>query len=184
MPKRTCDAHAPASWPRVIGTASIRCVRPDFTTSAHSAARTSIAPARYSSAGMTSLSTASVAATWMVVGKVSFDDCDALTWSFGCTSRPRARLARVAMTSLAFMFDEVPDPVWKTSIGKCASWAPSATSSAASAMASATSASSTPSFWFTRAAAALSRPSARIWARSRPRPEMGKFSTARWVCAR
>ena len=37
------------------------------------------------------------------------------TWSLGCAPSP----ASVAMTSLAFMFDEVPEPVWKTSIGNC-----------------------------------------------------------------
>ena len=31
------------------------------------------------------------------------------------------------MTSLAFMFDEVPEPVWKTSIGNWSSSSPSAT---------------------------------------------------------
>ena len=36
-----------------------------------------------------------------------------LTSSFGWTSSP----ASVAITSFAFMFDEVPEPVWKTSIG-------------------------------------------------------------------
>ena len=41
------------------------------------------------------------------------------------------------MTSLAFMLLLVPDPVWKTSTGKCASWRPSATSSAARWMAKA-----------------------------------------------
>jgi hypothetical protein len=133
---------------------------------------------------MTSVTTASVAATWIVVGKVSLDDCDAFTSSFGWTSRPSARVASVAMTSLAFMFDEVPEPVWNTSSGKWSSYLPAATSSAASAIASATSGGSTPSFAFTRAAAALSRPSARIWERSSGRPEIGKFSTARWVCAR
>jgi hypothetical protein len=30
-----------------------------------------------------------------------------LTWSFGCASSP----AKLAITSFAFMFDEVPDPV-------------------------------------------------------------------------
>jgi len=35
------------------------------------------------------------------------------TWSLGCAPSP----ARFAMTSLAFMFVEVPEPVWKTSIG-------------------------------------------------------------------
>ena len=37
------------------------------------------------------------------------------TWSLGCAPSP----ARLAITSLAFMFDEVPEPVWKTSIGNC-----------------------------------------------------------------
>ncbi len=49
---------------------------------------------------------------------------------------------------------------------------------------SATFASSTPSSALTSAAAPLIWASARIWAGSSPRPEIGKFSTARWVCAR
>ena len=38
------------------------------------------------------------------------------------------------MTSLAFMFDDVPEPVWKTSIGNCASCLPAAISSPAAAI--------------------------------------------------
>ena len=45
-------------------------------------------------------------------------------------------------------------------------------------------ASSTPSSAFARAAAFLMRASASMWLRSRRLPEIGKFSTARWVCAR
>ena len=41
-----------------------------------------------------------------------------MTWSFGLTVLPSARVARVAMTSFAFMFELVPEPVWKTSTGK------------------------------------------------------------------
>ncbi len=82
------------------------------------------------------------------------------------------------------MFDDVPDPVWKTSIGKCASCAPDATSSAAAAIASAMSRSRTPSSAFARAAAFLMRARASMCPRSRVVPEMGKFSTARCVCAR
>ena len=77
--------------------------------------------ARWSSAGIRSWLTASVAARWIDDGNTSLDDCDALTWSFGCTGRPSRRAASVAMTSLAFMFDEVPEPVWKTSIGNWSS---------------------------------------------------------------
>ena len=54
----------------------------------------------------------SVAASWMADGNTSLDDCDALTWSLGWTGSPSFSVARVAITSLAFMFDEVPDPVW------------------------------------------------------------------------
>jgi hypothetical protein len=35
------------------------------------------------------------------------------TSSFGCTPSP----ASVASTSFAFVFDDVPEPVWNTSIG-------------------------------------------------------------------
>ena len=55
---------------------------------------------------------APVTAMCTEVGKTSFDDCDALTWSFGCTGRPRRADASVASTSFMFMFDEVPEPVW------------------------------------------------------------------------
>ncbi len=119
------------------------------------------------------------------MGNTSLDVCDALTWSLGCTSMPGRAVASVAITSLAFMFELVPDPVWNTSTGNCSSCSPAATSSAAAAIAvgepRARARRCAP---LTRAAAALTRPSARIWARSRPRPEIGKFSTARWVCAR
>ena len=34
---------------------------------------------------------ACVTAMCTEVGKTSFEDCDALTWSFGCTGEPRSR---------------------------------------------------------------------------------------------
>ena len=49
------------------------------------------------------------------------------TWSLGWAPSP----ARLAITSLAFMFEEVPEPVWKTSIGNWSSCSPAATSSPA-----------------------------------------------------
>ena len=87
------------------------------------------------------------------------------------------------MTSLAFMFDEVPDPVWKTSIGNWSSQPPAATSSAAAWIAAAASVSNTPSCALTDAAAALIRPRAWMTAGSIRWPLIGKFSTARWVVA-
>ncbi len=59
-----------------------------------------------------------------------------LTWSFGCTVTPLAA-AIDAMTSLAFMFELVPEPVWNTSMGNWSSCRPSAISAAAAMMASA-----------------------------------------------
>ena len=59
---------------------------------------------------------ASVAAMCVAVGKVSLDDCDMLTSSLGCTVTPFCA-AMPAITSLVFMFELVPEPVWNTSIG-------------------------------------------------------------------
>src|SRR5436305_212909 len=97
-----------------------------------------------------------------------------LTSSFACTSSP----ASVAITSFAFMFEEVPEPVWKTSIGNWSSSSPSAIRVAAAAIRSALSLSSRPSSAFTRAAAPLIRPSQRATGAGIGSPETGKFTTA------
>src|SRR5918911_46390 len=97
-----------------------------------------------------------------------------LTSSFACTSSP----ASAAITSFAFMFDDVPDPVWKTSIGNWSSSSPRATRSPAAAIRSAFSASRRPSSPFTRAAAALIRPSHRATGVGIGSPETGKFAIA------
>ena len=123
---------------------------------------------------------------WIAEGNTSFDDCDALTWSLGCTGEPSRSVASAASTSFAFMFDDVPEPVWYTSIGKCASHWPSATSSALAAMASPIALvtfGTSLSLLFTRAASPFTSASARMSRRSIGSPEIGKFSTARWVCA-
>ena len=104
--------------------------------------------------------------------------------SLGCTGFPSRRAASVASTSFMFMFEDVPEPVWNTSTGNWSACSPRTTSSAATSIASATSAGTTPSLALTYAAAALIRASAARCAGSSPRPEIGKFSTARWVCAR
>ncbi|MDF2574700.1 MAG: hypothetical protein K0S05_1612 [Agromyces sp.] len=129
---------------------------------------------------------AAVTAMCTEVGKTSFDDCEAFTWSFGCTARPSFSVATVASTSFMFMFDEVPLPVWYTSTGKCSTkpWRPAMTSSAASSIAFAMSASSTPRRALAWAAAFLMRARAWICCGSSCEPEIGKFSTARCVWAR
>src|SRR4051812_37236684 len=96
------------------------------------------------------------------------------TSSLACTSSP----ARLAITSLAFMFELVPEPVWKTSIGNWSSSSPAAIRSPAAAMRSALSASSSPSSAFTRAAAALILPSQRATGAGIGSPETGKLPTA------
>ncbi len=161
----------------------MRWVRPDFTRPANSVAFASSDVASTSSAGSRSPVTASDAATWIAVGKVSLEDWEALTWSLGCTSTP-ARAASEAITSFAFMLLLVPEPVWKTSIGNASSCSPAATSRAALSTAAAGSASRTPSAPLTFAAAAFTSPMAWISAGSIGVPLIGKFSTARWVCAR
>ncbi len=123
------------------------------------------------------------AATCMADGKTSLDDCEALTSSLGCTLTPRRSLARVASTSFMFMLLDVPDPVWNTSMGNSWSHWPAATSSAASLMAAATFLSTSLRRAFSSAAAPLIAASAEIKDRSTVVPEIGKFSTARCVCA-
>ena len=61
---------------------------------------------------MRSSISALVTAMCTEVGNTSLEDCEAFTWSLGCTARPRARVARLASTSFMFMFEEVPLPVW------------------------------------------------------------------------
>ena len=52
------------------------------------------------------------AASCIAVGMTSFEDWPALTWSLGWTAEPRLALASLAITSLAFVFVDVPEPVW------------------------------------------------------------------------
>ena len=168
--------------------ASIRCVRPDFTTRANSRCFLRNVRPSFSAAGISSSFTARAAARCTAEGNTSFDDCDAFTWSFGCTgAAPPSRTdARAAITSLAFMFEEVPEPVWNASTGNWSRCAPATISSAAPAIALAVRRSTcgtSPSPPLVRAASAFTSASARITRSSSGRPEMGKLSTARWVWA-
>ena len=110
-----------------------------------------------------------------------------LTWSLGWTGslpprRPVAiSLARLAITSLAFMLVDVPLPVWKTSTTNASSSLPSITSAAARWIRSRLASSSSFNSWLTWAAAHLTRPTAAMNGRGRPRLLIGKFSTARAV---
>ena len=112
-------------------------------------------------------------------GKTSFDDWPMFTSSFGCTSSP----ASVASTSLAFMFDEVPEPVWNTSIGNWSSSSPPAIRFAAAAMRSALSRSSRPRSAFDARRRALDGPSQRATGAGIGSPETGKLAIAFVVSA-
>src|SRR4051794_39598926 len=152
----------------------MRWVRPDLTTSANSSAFAARERSSCSRDGSSrSLATPS-AARCTALGKTSLEDWPMFTWSLGWAPSP----ASVAMTSLAFMFEEVPEPVWKTSIGNWSSWRPSAISSAAAAIRFARSASSSPRSALARAAAPLMRPSQRTTSTGTRSPETGKLSTA------
>jgi len=92
-------------------------------------------------------------------------------------------LARPAITSLAFMWVEVPEPVWKTPRTNWSSKRPASTSAAASAIAREISGASSPSSPFTTAAARLMRATARTRSRGMRGPPIGRFAAARAVCA-
>src|SRR4051794_39628904 len=152
----------------------MRCVRPDLTTFWKRLPLRASERSSVFSAGSSWLVARSSAARWTALGNTSLEDWPMLTWSLACTPSP----ASVAMTSLAFMFDEVPEPVWKTSIGNWSSWRPCAISSAAAAMRWARSASRSPRSAFARAAAPLMRPSQRTTATGTRSPDTGKLATA------
>ena len=88
---------------------------------------------------------------YMAVGNVSLDDWPRFTSSFGWIGAfepmvpPAISMARLEITSLAFMFDWVPDPVWNTTSGKWSSSVPAITSSAARQISSTFSGGSCPS---------------------------------------
>jgi len=96
------------------------------------------------------------------------EDWPRLTSSLGWTGflepsvPPASSMARFEMTSLAFMLDCVPLPVWNTTSGKWSSSDPAITSSAACTISATVSAGNWPSSPLARAAAFLRMPNARI----------------------
>ncbi len=81
------------------------------------------------------------------------------------------------------MFVDVPEPVWKTSIGNCSSRCPPSIAAAAAAItaASRSSIAVSPSPALTSAASALIPARAWITSGGSDRPEIGKLSIARPV---
>ena len=189
MPFSTCFAYPENSCASVSGTASIRCVRPIFTTPLNSRTFASSASCRCRSAGTRWCTTSSAVEIDIAAGKTSLEDCDMLTWSLGWTgsldpiSPPISSIARFEITSLAFMFDCVPEPVCHTTSGKWSSKSPSITCCAARRMASARSASSLSSCSLVVAEVCLMMPSARRMGRGIRSMPILKFCSERCVCA-
>ena len=135
--RRAARPSREITCPSVTGVASCRCVRPIITTSANACALASSVSRSRSSAGNSASVDLVDGAMCITAGNVSFDDCPRLTSSFGWigffdpTTPPASWIARLAMTSFAFMFDCVPEPVWNTTSGNSASSLPSTTSCAA-----------------------------------------------------
>ncbi len=125
----------------------------------------------------------------MAVGKVSLEDCDMLTWSLGWTgvldpmTPPLISMARLEMTSLAFMLVCVPLPVCQTRNGNWSSRSPLATSPAACSMRPASVSSSLPMSRLTAAEAPLRTPKALISDLGIVSMPMSKWCRERWVCA-
>jgi hypothetical protein len=90
----------------------------------------------------------------------------------------RLLAANFAITSFAFVFVDVPEPVWKTSIGNWPSCLPAAISPAAFSILAAVRLGSSPSSPLTAAAAPLIRASQCTTGSGTVSPEIGKFSTA------
>ena len=132
--------------------------------------------------GSRSSVTASAAATWIAVGKVSLLDWLALTWSLGWTSTPAAggerrdHLVGVHVGAGARAGLEDVDRELVVVLGRRRPRGGGRDRVGASS-------ASTPSRPFAAAAAALTWPSAWISARLEGVPLIGKFSTARWVWA-
>ena len=96
--------------------------------SAHAWALASRPSRRAFTAGISFCFTPSTAVTFIVVGNESFDDCDMLTSSLGCTGVllpsgwPAIWEQRLAITSFTFMLNWVPLPViqtWSGNMSRC-----------------------------------------------------------------
>src|SRR6516165_8726790 len=95
-------------------------VRPILTISFHCSAFAAMPSRRLVTAGNSRPFTFTAAAMYVADGNESFDDCDMLTWSLGCTgvllpsAVPANWQQRLEITSLTFMLNCVPLPVIHT----------------------------------------------------------------------
>ncbi len=117
-----------------------------------------MASRRAVTAGMRRVLTFTAAAMFMAEGKLSFDDCDMFTWSFGCTgvllpsAVPASWQHRFEITSLTFMLNWVPEPVIQTCSGNMSRCCPARISSQTLVIRPDTLSSRRLAVWFTVAA--------------------------------
>ena len=167
----------------------MRWVRPILVTPAYSRSLSASASRSAVTEGSSRCTISSMAAMCIAVGNVSLDDCDMFTWSLGWMgvlepmTPPPSSMARLEMTSLAFMLVWVPLPVCQTRKGKWSSRAPLATSPAACSIRPASASSSLPRSRFTEADAPLRIPNALISGLGIVSPPMSKWCSERWVWA-
>ena len=167
----------------------MRCVRPIFVMSENATSFSCSASRNAVTEGKSRCTISSTAAMCIAVGNVSFDDCDMLTSSLGWIGSfepmtpPASSMARLEITSLAFMLVCVPLPVCQTRSGNWSSSAPLATSAAACSMRAARWSSSLPRSWFTEAEAPLRIPNALIKDLGIVSMPMSKWCSERWVWA-
>ena len=118
------------SCPKVIGVASWRWVLPILNILSNALAFFDNSFFKIFKLGINSLITRLCAEICIAVGITSLLDWQRFTWSFGwiLTFPLINLLAKVDMTSFAFILEEVPDPVWKISTMNSSSCLPSITS--------------------------------------------------------
>ena len=116
---RSARAQPPNSWPNVTGIASIRCVRPVLTMSLQLAARAARSSAQMLQRRQQLLADASAALTWIAVGITSLRalaHVDVIVRMHLAPARARRQRARSPRWHSCCVL--VPEPVWNTSIGK------------------------------------------------------------------
>src|SRR3984957_5472365 len=164
-------------------------VRPILTMASHAAAFVAIASCSAVTAGTRRCLVLTAAAIYIADGNVSLEDCDMLTWSFGCTgvllpsSVPASWQQRLEITSFTFMLNWVPLPVIHTCRGNMSSCWPARISSQTRTMSLWRWSSSRPPAWFAFAAAFFRVAYAAIISRGIRSLPMLKCSSDRCVCA-
>ena len=189
IPNSICFWKPENSWPKERGVASCKWVLPILMILSHNFTFLDNSLCKYFKEGMTDFVTVSTQAICIAVGKVSFEDWLLLQWSFGWTGDfdpkmpPKIWIALFEITSLAFIFVCVPEPVCHITNGKCSFNFPSATSFEACIIALPIFLSIIPSSKFVFAEQNFIIPNALTKMSGIVSFPILKFFKERWVCA-